>query len=78
MLTADEKYSCYKSEKVEQAIQMQLSKKRKICYEFFVAFLESTWILQDFEKIDQAHSLAISDIIESKKSYDKNVLNVMF
>ena len=65
----DSKYSSYKSKKsLWQAIQMQLSKERKILCHFFIAFLKFTSNFQYFEKKDQAHSLSVSNIIDSKRS----------
>ena len=55
-LTADGSYCCYKSQKFWGAIQMKLCKKRKICYQIFVAFVESTSDFQHVEKKHQTHT----------------------
>ena len=49
-LTVDDKHYCYKSKIFGQAIQMRLSKKRKIFYHIFVAFLQFTSNFLYFEK----------------------------
>ena len=77
-LTADDIYSCYKSQKFGKAIQMQLSKNPKIFLEFFNAFLESTSNFQLFPKKDEAHSKTISDINDSGRSFYLIVLKAMF
>ena len=77
-MTADGKYSCYKDEKCGHAMQMEWSKKRKICDQFFAAFLESTSIFQHFEKNDGAYHSTLSDIIDCEKSCYLNVLKAMF
>ena len=65
-LTGDDNYSCYKSQKFGQTFQEQLSKKQKICYQLFIAFLQSTSIFQLFEKKDQAHSPTMSVLLTPK------------
>ena len=76
-MTADGKYFCYKTEMFTQAIQMQLFEKPKIFYQFFIAFLESTWNFQHFEKAIK-HSSTMSAILDSERSCYLNVLNAMF
>ena len=41
-LSSDDSYSSHKRENFLQTIQMQLSKKLKTFYQFFIAFLKST------------------------------------
>ena len=48
-LTADDKYSSYKRQNFPQAIQMVSFERTKISYQFFIAFLESTSNLENFE-----------------------------
>ena len=60
--TADGKYPVQDCEKMQLAIQMQLSEKRKYFIEFFVPFLESTSNLKHFERKDDCHRLYISEI----------------
>ena len=55
-LTADGKYPVQDCENLQLPIQMQLSKKRKSFFEFFVPFLESASNFQHFEKEDDFHS----------------------
>ena len=62
-MTVDDKYSFYKSKKFGQAIQMQLSKKSKIFYLFFSAFMQSTSVFEHSGKKDEAHTSTIADII---------------
>ena len=48
---------------------MEFYKKQKICYQFFVAFVESTLNFQHFEKKHQTHSSTKSEDIDSKISF---------
>ena len=65
----DSKYSSYKSKKVSgRQFKCNYLKKRKILCHFFIAFLKFTSNFQYFEKKDQAHSLSVSNIIDSKRS----------
>ena len=57
---------------------MELYKKQKICYQFFVAFLESTLNFQHFEKKHQTHSSTKSEVIDSKISFSLIVLKALF
>ena len=41
-LSADDKYSLFNTEKIMQPIQMQLSKKQKKIFSFFLTFLKPT------------------------------------
>ena len=47
-----------------QTIQMLLSQKQNIFSEFFLAFLESAFNFEHFQKKDDPHSLCISEIID--------------
>ena len=49
-LAVDDKYSSYKNENLQQAIQMQFSQKLKTFYQFFISFLKST---SNFQHVDQ-------------------------
>ena len=51
----DGKYSFHYSENLQQPIQMQLSKKIKMFYQYFAPFLKSTSNFEHFQKKD-AHS----------------------
>ena len=64
-----------------QVIQTQLPKKLNFRYQFFVAFLQSTSSLKQFEKKDEPHcSSDIIDsyyIIDSERSCYLNVVKAM-
>ena len=77
-LTADDTYSCYKREKLSQAIQMQLSKKQKKMYELFISFLESILNFGRFLKRDEDHCSFISDITDSQRCCYLNAFIAMF
>ena len=77
-LTVDDKYPCYKNEAFRLAIQVQLSKKLKLFYQFFIAFLKSTPNFAHVEKKDQVHSSAMSDIRDSERYSYLNTLKAMF
>ena len=49
-LTAADKYSLISRDNWMQTIQMHLSQKQKIFFEFFSAFFESTLIYEHFQK----------------------------
>ena len=57
---------------------MQLSKKQNICYQLFIAFLQSTSIFQHFEKEGQVDNSMKSDITDLKRSCYFNVFKAMF
>ena len=75
--TYDHKCSCYKRENIPQAIQMQLSKKLKLFYEVFIAFVESNSISNILRKkmklIDQLYLILLTpkDLVTKRlKGYD--------
>ena len=49
-LTADDKYSLISRDNWMQTIQMHLSQKQNIFFEFFSAFFKSTLIYEHFQK----------------------------
>ena len=49
-----------------QQLQTPLSLKQKSFYQFFIAFLKSTWNGEHFQKKGESSSLSISKIIDSK------------
>ena len=51
MVTADFDYSCCNKENLLAPIQMQLHKKVEIFCVLFIAFLESIFSLEHFQKI---------------------------
>ena len=72
-LTADDKNPCRDMQNFLQQIQMLLSWKRKTFSRFFIAFLNSAWNLQHFEKKDECPCLIISEIILSERGCYWNV-----
>ena len=56
-----------------QQLETLLSEKRKTFLGFFIAFLNSAWNLQDFEKKDEIPGLNISEIIVSERGCYWNV-----
>ena len=58
-LTANEEYSHSNRENLPLPIQMQLSENPKIFCCIFIAFLESTWNFEHFEKKNEPPSLSI-------------------
>ena len=77
-LIACNKFYCYKTEKFQQAIQIELSKKLKILYEFLVAFLEPTSNFPHAEKRDELHSSSNSESIVSEKRGYLNIWKTPF
>ena len=43
-------------------------KSKKVCYQLFIPFLESTSHFQNFQKTGQADSSTVSAIIDSERS----------
>ena len=66
-LTANNKSSFCNSENLEQAIQMQFSKKQKTLSEFLDLFLKSTSNFEHFETKYDPHSLCISEITDCER-----------
>ena len=56
---------------------MQLSKKQKVFSDFFAAFLKSKSNFEDFEKIDESHSLCISEIMDCERRGYLNILQLV-
>ena len=50
-----------------QQFHTPLSLKQKIFYQFFIAFLKSTWNGEHFQKKGESSRLSISEIIDSKR-----------
>ena len=63
-LTANDKYPVQDWKKLPQAIQMQLSEKRKAFAQFFVPFLHYQSNFKHFEKKDDRHSSCISEVTD--------------
>ena len=66
-LTAEYTYSLRNIQTFTQHIQTSLSLKQKTFSGFFIAFLESTWNGEHFQKKEESSSLSISEIIDSKR-----------
>ena len=66
-LTFEYEYSRRNKQTFEQQVHTPLSLKQKTFSGFFVAFLESTWNGEDFQKKGESSSLSISEIIDSKR-----------
>ena len=54
-VTADDEYSLRNSENLPQPIQMHLSKKKNLFYEFFARLLKFKSNFEHFEKKDGLH-----------------------
>ena len=65
-VTADDKYSLISRDNWMQTIQMHLSQKQNVFFEFFSAFFESA-LNFEISKKDDAHSLCISEITDHEK-----------
>ena len=66
-MTTDDKYSLISKDKWMLTIQMYLSQKQNIFSEFFLAFFESAWNFEHFNKKDDPHSLCISEITDHER-----------
>ena len=66
-LTAEYKYSRRNMQTFAETLQTPLSLKQKPFSEFFIAFLESTWNGEHFQKKGEFSSLSIFEIIDSKR-----------
>ena len=66
-LTAHDKYSLRNRKNLCQSIQLQLSKKQKICAQFFAAYLRFTSNVEHFVKKDDSHRLCIFEIRDCER-----------
>ena len=66
-LTAEYTYSRRNMQTFAETVQTPLSLKQKPFSQFFIAFLESTWNGEHFQKKGESSSLSISEIIDSKR-----------
>ena len=66
-MTVEYKYSRRNMQAFAQQAQTQLSLKQKTFSGFFIAFLNSTWNVEQFQKKGESSSLSISEIIDSKR-----------
>ena len=77
-LTPVEKYFLSDKENLRQPIQIKLSKKLKICSQFFMAFLKSTFNFEHLENKDESYSLRFSKNVDWKIRADLNVYGATF
>ena len=66
-LNAAHKYSLLYREKLKKLIQMQLSQKQKLFFQFVAVFLKSRLISEHFQKENDTHSWYICEITNSEK-----------
>ena len=66
-LTAEYKYSRRNMQSFAQQFQTPLPLKQKTFSGFFIAFMKSTWNLEQFQKNGESSSLSICEIIEAKR-----------
>ena len=77
MLTAKYTYSRRNMQTFTQQVQTPLSVKQKLFTRFFVAFLNSIWNGEHFQKKGESSSLSISEIIDSKRGGYLSVLKAL-
>ena len=65
-LNSEYKYSRRNMQTFAEIVQTPLSLKQKPFSQFFIAFLESAWNGEHFQKKLESSSLSISEIIDSK------------
>ena len=65
ILTANDKYFLLNSDNLRKPIQMQLSQKKKIFFQFFFAFLKIQIQFYKFSEKDDPHSWYICEITDS-------------
>ena len=61
-----------------QQVPMQISRKLKTFFRFFIAFLKSTLNLEYFERKDQSQSLTITEMINCETGSYLNVQKAIF
>ena len=66
-LTAEYTSSLRNMQTFTQQVQTQLSLKQKSFFQFFIAFLKSTWNGEHFQKKGESSSLSISEILDAKR-----------
>ena len=76
-LTAEYKYSRRNMQSFAQQVQTPLSLQQKALSRFLIAFLESTWNGEHFQKKGESSSLSISEIIDSKRGGYLNALKAL-
>ena len=77
MLAAEYKYSRRKMQTFAQEVQTPLSLKQNTFFGFFIAFLKSTWNVENFQEKVESSSLSISEIIDSKRGGYLSVLKAL-
>ena len=73
MLTPDDKYSRRNMQIFWQQLQIILSQKRQVFYQFLIAFLKCAWNLEHSEKKEEYPSRIITEIIASERDVYLNV-----
>ena len=66
-MTADDRYIRSNMQNFPQQLQTPISQKQKIFSGLFIAYLECTSNLENFEKKDEHPSPVISEIIDSER-----------
>ena len=72
-VTADDKYSLQNRENLLQAIQLQVSKKKKMFSKFFAAYLKSASNFEHFERKDDPHRLCVLEIRDCQRCDSSNI-----
>ena len=72
-MTADDKYSLQNRENLLQAIQLQVSKKKKMFSKFFAAYLKSASNFEHFERKDDPHRLCVLEIRDCQRCDSSNI-----
>ena len=65
-LTVDGKHSLLKRDNLKRLIQMQISKKQKVFFDFFSEFFKSRSSFAHFLKKDDPQNLYISELADRK------------
>ena len=72
-LSPDDKYSLRNMQIFWQQLQIILSQKRQVFYQFLIAFLKCAWNLEHSEKKEEYPSRIITEIIASERDIYLNV-----
>ena len=72
-LSPDDKYSLRNMQIFWQQLQIILSQKRQVFYQFLIAFLKCAWNLEHSEKKEEYPSRIITEIIASERDVYLNV-----
>ena len=72
-LSPDDKYSLRNMQIFWQQLQIILSQKRQVFYQFLIVFLKCAWNLEHSEKKEEYPSRIITEIIASERDVYLNV-----